>query len=139
MGKKPTERILVADDDATSRKLLVRILSGAGYSCTQAPDGIEALASVHADPPSLLLLDFDMPEMDGAEVLKQLRQDPDAAIAQLPTIMLTGHGGEESEVLCLEAGADDFVTKPINQAVLRARIETQLRLRSMRQPIAAAK
>src|SRR5437762_9061983 len=73
-----------------------------------------------------------MPGMDGAEVLKQLRQDADASIAQLPTIMLTGHGGEESEVLCLEAGADDFVTKPINQAVLRARIDTQLRLRSMR-------
>jgi serine phosphatase RsbU (regulator of sigma subunit) len=135
MDKKPTERILVADDDATSRKLLVRILSGAGYSCRQASDGIEALTSLHAEPPSLLLLDFDMPGMDGAEVLKQLRQDADAAIAQLPTIMLTGHGGEESEVLCLEAGADDFVTKPINQAVLRARIETQLRLRSMRRQV----
>jgi DNA-binding response OmpR family regulator len=49
--------------------------------------------------------------------------------------MLTGHGGEESEVRCLEAGADDFVTKPINQAVLRARIETQLRLRSMRRQL----
>jgi phosphoserine phosphatase RsbU/P len=132
MGKKPNERILVADDDATSRKLLVRILSGAGYSCTQASDGIEALASLQADPPALLLLDFDMPGMDGAEVLKQLRQDAEPSIAQLPTIMLTGHGGEESEVSCLEAGADDFVTKPINDAVLRARIETQLRLRSMR-------
>jgi phosphoserine phosphatase RsbU/P len=132
MGKKPNERILVADDDATSRKLLVRILSRAGYSCTQASDGIEALASLHTEPPSLLLLDFDMPGMDGAEVLKQLRRDAEAAIAQLPTIMLTGHGGEESEVSCLEAGADDFVTKPINEAVLRARIETQLRLRSMR-------
>jgi sigma-B regulation protein RsbU (phosphoserine phosphatase) len=132
MVEKSTERILVADDDATSRKLLVRILSGAGYSCTQVSDGIEALASLHTEPPSLLLLDFDMPGMDGAEVLKQLRQDPNASIAQLPTIMLTGHGGEESEVLCLEAGADDFVTKPINQAVLRARIETQLRLRSLR-------
>lgn len=132
MVKKTTDRILVADDDATSRKLLVRILSGAGYSCTQVPDGIEALASLQAEPPSLLLLDFDMPGMDGAEVLKQLRRDPNASIAQLPTIMLTGHGGEESEVLCLEAGADDFVTKPINQAVLRARIETQLRLRSLR-------
>jgi phosphoserine phosphatase RsbU/P len=132
MVKKTTERILVADDDATSRKLLVRILTGAGYSCTQVSDGIEALASLHVDPPSLLLLDFDMPGMDGAEVLKQLRQDLNASIAQLPTIMLTGHGGEESEVLCLEAGADDFVTKPINQAVLRARIETQLRLRSLR-------
>jgi serine phosphatase RsbU (regulator of sigma subunit) len=70
--------------------------------------------------------------MDGAEVLRHLRKDGDAGIAQIPTIMLTGHGGEESEVLCLEAGADDFVTKPINQAVLRARIDTQLRLRSMR-------
>ncbi len=132
MGKKPTERILVADDDATSRKLLVRILSSAGYSCTQVSDGIEALASLRAEPPSLLLLDFDMPGMDGAEVLRQLRQEAEPSIAQLPTIMLTGHGGEESEVLCLEAGADDFVTKPINQAVLRARIETQLRLRSLR-------
>jgi phosphoserine phosphatase RsbU/P len=131
MGKQ-IERILVADDDATSRKLLVRILSGAGYSCTQVSDGLETLASLRAEPPSLLLLDFDMPGMDGAEVLRQLRQDLDGSIAQLPTIMLTGHGGEESEVLCLEAGADDFVTKPINQAVLRARIETQLRLRSLR-------
>ena len=135
MGKKATERILVADDDASSRKLLVRILASAGYACTQAPDGIEALKAIHADPPSLLLLDFDMPGMDGAEVLNQLRHDADAAIAQIPTIMLTGHGGEESEVLCLEAGADDFVTKPINQAVLRARIETQLRLRSMRRQL----
>lgn len=132
MGNKPNERILVADDDATSRKLLVRILSRAGYVCTEASDGIEALAALRAEPPSLLLLDFDMPGMDGAEVLKQLRQDAEAAIAQLPIIMLTGHGGEESEVSCLEAGADDFVTKPINEAVLRARIETQLRLRSMR-------
>ncbi len=61
--------------------------------------------------------------------------DKDPAIAQLPAIMLTGHGGEESEVLCLDAGADDFVTKPINQAVLRARIDTQLRLRSMREQL----
>jgi sigma-B regulation protein RsbU (phosphoserine phosphatase) len=130
--KKSSERILVADDDATSRKLLSRILTSAGFSCTQTPDGIEALKSLQADPPSLLLLDFDMPGMDGAEVLKKLRRDSNPAIAQIPAIMLTGHGGEESEVLCLEAGADDFVTKPINQAVLRARIDTQLRLRSMR-------
>ncbi|PZR73061.1 MAG: hypothetical protein DLM73_11590 [Chthoniobacterales bacterium] len=132
MGKKPTDRILVADDDATSRKLLARILTSTGFDCTQVPDGFEALKALRADPPSLLLLDFDMPGMDGAEVLKEMRKDTNAAIAQIPTIMLTGHGGEESEVLCLEAGADDFVTKPINQAVLRARIETQLRLRSMR-------
>ena len=132
MAKNSGERILVADDDATSRKLLTRILTRAGFECTEAPDGIEALKLLHADPPSLLLLDYDMPGMNGAEVLQQLRRDENAAVAQIPAIMLTGHGGEESEVLCLEAGADDFVTKPINDAVLRARIDTQLRLRSMR-------
>jgi serine phosphatase RsbU (regulator of sigma subunit) len=132
MAKNSGERILVADDDATSRKLLTRILTRAGFDCNEAPDGIEALKLLRDDPPSLLLLDYDMPGMDGAEVLKQLRRDANAAVAQIPAIMLTGHGGEESEVLCLEAGADDFVTKPINDAVLRARIDTQLRLRSMR-------
>jgi serine phosphatase RsbU (regulator of sigma subunit) len=132
MAKNSGERILVADDDATSRKLLSRILTRAGFECSEAPDGIEALKLLQADPPSLLLLDYDMPGMNGAEVLKQLRKDGNAIIAQIPAIMLTGHGGEESEVLCLEAGADDFVTKPINDAVLRARIDTHLRLRSMR-------
>ena len=132
MAKNSGERILVADDDATSRKLLTRILTRAGFDCAEAPDGIEALKLLRADPPSLLLLDYDMPGMNGAEVLKQLRRDENAAVAQIPAIMLTGHGGEESEVLCLEAGADDFVTKPINDAVLRARIDTHLRLRSMR-------
>ena len=132
MAKNSGERILVADDDATSRKLLSRILTRAGFGCTESPDGIEALKALRADLPSLLLLDYDMPGMNGAEVLKQLRHDTNSNIAQIPAIMLTGHGGEESEVLCLEAGADDFVTKPINEAVLRARIDTQLRLRSMR-------
>jgi serine phosphatase RsbU (regulator of sigma subunit) len=128
-------RILVADDDALSRRLLVRALSNAGFRCAEASDGTEALKAAHEDPPSLLLLDFDMPGLNGAEVLKQLRSASNSAIAQLPTIMLTGHGGEESEVLCLEAGADDFVTKPINEAVLRARIDTHLRLRSMREQL----
>ena len=85
---------------------------------------------VHDRQPSILLLDLVMPGLDGAETLKHLRADPDPAIAQIPTIMFTGHG--ESEVLCLEAGADDFVIKPINISVLRARIETQLRLRALR-------
>jgi len=125
-------RILVADDDPLSRRLLVRTLKGAGFSCRESGDGIDALKALHEEVPSLLLLDFDMPGMNGAEVLKKLRADKNPEVAQLPAIMLTGHGGEESEVLCLEAGADDFVTKPINHAVLRARIETQLRLRSLR-------
>ena len=127
--------ILVVDDDRASRRLLVRTLTAAGYSCAEAESGEEALAFVRKQPPCLLLLDYDMPGLDGADVSKQIRANPSPAIAQIPTIMLTGHGGEESEVLCLRAGADDFVTKPIHPEVLRARIETQLRLRSMREQL----
>ncbi len=129
------EHILVIDDDRVSRRMLARALSEAGYDCRESSGGLEALELLHAQAPSLLLLDLDMPEVDGAEVLRRLRADPDGAIAQLPAIMLTGHGGEESEVFCLEAGANDFVTKPINLPVLRARIETQLRLQSLRRQL----
>ncbi len=135
MASSSTPEILVVDDDATSRRLLARTLRNAGYTTREAPDGTDALRQLHETLPALVLLDFDMPGLNGAEVLKQLRADPDNATAQLPAIMLTGHGGEESEVRCLEAGADDFVTKPINQAVLCARIETHLRLHTMRRQL----
>src|SRR5213595_217577 len=127
--------ILIVDDDAMSRRVLAQLLSAAGYNCRVSNDGSEALETMHDSPPSLLLLDFDMPGLNGAEVLRRLRSEEDPAVAQIPAIMLTGHGSEESEVSCLQAGADDFVTKPINAAVLRARIETQLRLRSMRRQL----
>lgn len=129
------EQILVIDDDRASRRLLLRALREAGYTCGEAASGVEALELLRTRPPELLLLDLDMPDLDGAEVLTRLRADPDAGLAQLPAIMLTGHGGEESEVRCLEAGANDFVTKPINLPVLRARIDTQLRLESLRQQL----
>jgi phosphoserine phosphatase RsbU/P len=129
------EYLLVIDDDRMTRRMLGRALGEAGYHLREASSGIEALEVLHAEAPSLLLLDLDMPQLDGAEMLRQLRSDPDTAIAQLPAIMLTGHSGEESEVRCLEAGANDFVTKPINLPVLCARIETQLRLQSMRRQL----
>ena len=135
MSKTSRAQILVVDDDPVSRKILARLLASAGYECRECEDGTEALALVHAKQPSLLLLDFDMPGLNGTEVLESLRSDSDPAIAQIPAIMLTAHGSEESEVRCLQAGADDFVTKPVNAAVLRARIETQLRLRSMRRQL----
>src|SRR5438876_11709743 len=135
MSNNSRAEILVVDDDAMSRKILAQLLASAGYDCRDCEGGAQALQIIHAKLPSLLLLDFDMPGLDGAEVLKRLRSDHDPAVAQIPAIMLTGHGSEESEVRCLQAGADDFVTKPINAAVLRARIETQLRLRSMRRQL----
>ena len=135
MDNNSHAEILVVDDDAMSRRVLAQLLSAAGYNCRVSNDGSEALETIHAHPPSLLLLDFDMPGLNGAEVLRRLRSDEDLAVAQIPAIMLTAHGSEQSEVSCLQAGADDFVTKPVNSAVLRARIETQLRLRSMRRQL----
>ena len=135
MSDNSHAEILVVDDDAMSRRVLAQLLRAAGYECRVCKDGFEALDMVHEKTPTLLLLDFDMPGANGAEVLKRLRTDPQPGIAQIPTIMLTAHGSEQSEVSCLQAGADDFVTKPVNAAVLRARIETQLRLRAMRRQL----
>src|SRR6202790_1996698 len=139
MQKNSNGEILVVDDDRLTRNLLIRTLSAEGYTCAESESGTDAWERVHARQPALVLLDLDMPGLNGAAVLKRLRADQDPAIAQIPAIMLTGHGGEESEVLCLEAGADDFVTKPINMAVLQARIGTQLRLRSMRRQLEGQK
>jgi phosphoserine phosphatase RsbU/P len=135
MSDNSRAQILVVDDDAMSRRVLAQLLTAAGYKCRVCKNGSEALEMVQAKPPSLLLLDFDMPGLNGAEVLSRLRSDRDSAVAQIPTIVLTAHGSEQSEVSCLQAGADDFVTKPVNAEVLRARIETQLRLRSMRRQL----
>jgi phosphoserine phosphatase RsbU/P len=127
---EPTRQILIVDDDANSRALLMRMLSAAGYTCRETNNAVDALKLVHEEQPAVLLLDFKMPGMDGAEALKKLRADKNPAVAQVPVIMLTGYG--ESEVTCLEAGADDFVIKPIKIEVLRARIEAQLRLHALR-------
>jgi phosphoserine phosphatase RsbU/P len=128
MQQRP--QILIVDDDAASRRLLARMLFASGYTCRESDNAIDALNMVEIEQPAALLLDVKMPGLDGAEALKRLRANPDPAVAQIPVIMLTGHG--ESEVRCLKAGADDFVIKPVNVEVLRARIETQLRLHSMR-------
>ena len=135
MSENSHAEILVVDDDALSRRVLAQLLTAAGYKCLVSKDGSEALEMIHAQPPWVLLLDFDMPGLNGADVLTRLRSDNHPAVAQIPVIMLTAHGSEESEVSCLQAGADDFVTKPVNAAVLQARIETQLRLRSMRRQL----
>ena len=126
----PSRQILIVDDDDASRALLTRMLSSAGYNCRETNNAADALKLIRQEKPEVLLLDFKMPGMDGTEALKQLRSDPNPDIAQLPVIMLTGHG--ESEVQCLKAGADDFVIKPVEVEVLRARLEAQLRVHSLR-------
>jgi len=127
---EPSRQILIVDDYDASRALLTRMLSSAGYNCRETNNAADALKLVREEKPEVMLLDFKMPGMDGTDALKQLRSDPNPDIAQLPVIMLTGHG--ESEVQCLQAGADDFVIKPVEVEVLRARIEAQLRVHSLR-------
>src|SRR5215212_8834274 len=135
MEKRPHGEILIVDDDQLAVKMLMRTLSSAGFQCRPCESGLAAWEEIHIRQPSLVLLDLEMPVLDGAELVRRLRADANPAISQIPTIMLTGHSDEESEVLSLEAGADDFVAKPINTTVLRARIETHLRLRSMREQL----
>lgn len=134
---EPNPAVLIVDDEASSRRPLARALEAAGFQCRQAENGTAALAEIDRELPALLLLDFNMPGLDGAEVCRRVRAHPDGTVAQLPIVMLTGMEGDEQEIHCLESGADDFVTKPVNVAVLRARIGTHLRLRALRQQLEA--
>ena len=126
-----TPVILLADDEAVSRRLLSEALQRAGFDVRQAADGAEALRLAASDAPDLLVLDFEMPHLDGAEVCRALRNSDREDWQTLPVIMLTAHTEEAEEISCLQAGANDFVTKPVSRGVLTARIRTQLRLRSL--------
>ncbi len=133
---EPSADLLVVDDERISRAVLARTIESAGHACRQASGGAEALALIDERLPALVLLDYAMPGgLNGAEVCERLRAHADPAVAQLPVIMLTGMVGDEQEVRCLEAGANDFVTKPVNAAVLQARINTQLRLHALRRQL----
>jgi len=129
-AEKPS--ILVIDDDRLTRELLARALERTGYTVETHPNGREALQVIELQRPSLIVSDYEMPEFNGAELCELVRKHTDAEIAELPIILLTAHSGEDHEVECLRAGANDFVSKPINATVLTARIDTQLRLHALR-------
>lgn len=124
-------RILLADDEAVSRRLLSEALQRTGFEVRQAVNGDEALRLAASEAPDLLVLDFEMPGLNGAEICQRLRASEQEELRTLPVIMLTAHTGEAEEISCLQAGANDFVTKPVTRDILAARIHTQLRLRSM--------
>ncbi|HSI16054.1 MAG TPA: SpoIIE family protein phosphatase [Chthoniobacter sp.] len=123
--------ILLADDEAVSRRLLSEALRRTGFEVEVAEDGEEAFRLAASEAPDLLVLDFEMPQSNGAEVCHRLRSSDREDLQTLPVIMLTAHSGEAEEIGCLHAGANDFVTKPVSRDVLAARIHTQLRLRTM--------
>jgi len=115
-------RILVVDDDPQIRRIMRTVLTGAGYEVDDAKTGEEALLKVREFRPDLVLLDINMPGMSGLETCKEIRADPNVAI-----IMLTVHDAEADKVAALDAGADDFVTKPFSTPELMARIRAALR------------
>lgn len=126
----PPAHILLVDDDLLLRRSLAFNLEQAGYRVSTAASAEDALAIVEQDPPHLALLDIGLPGMDGLEALRRLR-----ARSELPVIFLTARRRELEQVLGLELGADDYITKPFDRDVLLARIRAVLR-RARRAPAA---
>lgn len=119
--------ILIADDGLVMRTVISRKLEEKGYRVIAAPSGIEVMELIESSTFELVILDIHMPGMDGFETLQRLRER--FSQIQLPIIMATSKDEDEDIVRCFEAGANDFVAKPINFPVLFARIETQLKLK----------
>jgi sigma-B regulation protein RsbU (phosphoserine phosphatase) len=124
-------RVLIVDDNTASRRLLAAALKSAGFTALQAADGADALSAIAKSPPDLVLLDLEMPGLTGTETCERIRAHSDPRVREVPVVMLTAHDSEEEEVRCLEAGANDFVAKPVGRAALTARIQTQLRMMSL--------
>jgi adenylate cyclase len=123
-----TSTILVVDDTLQNIKVLDAILSPRGYTVVTARSGAEALQTVRDTAPDLVLLDILMPGMSGYEVAQRLRGDPSTRF--LPIVMVTALGAQEEKVKAIEAGADDFLTKPVNQLELLARVKSLLRIKA---------
>jgi adenylate cyclase len=122
--QRRTGHVLVVDDDALNRRLVTATLAREGLRTTSANDGAEALKAIREEPPDVILLDIEMPGIDGFEVLGQIKADE--KLRHLPVIMISGLDDTESVVRCLEIGADDFLPKPFDAAILRARINAGL-------------
>ena len=126
-------RVLVVDDVARNVRLLEALLTPEGYDIVTAGSGAEALQRVAAQAPDVVLLDIRMPDIDGYEVCRRIRADP--ATAFLPIIMVTSAEDEE-RVRALDAGADDFVAKPLNPPELLARVRSLIRIKQSHDTIA---
>ncbi len=130
---RPVEhgRLLVVDDDAANREILARRLARLGYQVVAAASGIEALRRLRTEPPDLVLLDMVMPGLDGYQVLSKIKSDP--ALAEIPVVMISALDQENSVARCIEAGAADYVPKPFNSVLLRARIGASLEQKRLRE------
>jgi adenylate cyclase len=121
--------ILIADDNAMNLDILRTRLAIHGYELLAATDGEEALAVARERQPDLILLDIMMPKMDGLEVCRHLKADP--SLPFMPIIMVTAKADSKDIVAGLEAGADEYLTKPVDQAALVARVKSMLRIKAL--------
>ena len=122
-------KILVVDDVAMNVKLLADVLGAKGYATVTASSGAEALAKLESEKPDLMLLDVMMPGMSGYEVCQAIRANP--AHSMLPIVLVTALDPAQERAKGLEAGADDFLSKPVNQAELMARVKSLLRIKQL--------
>src|SRR5712675_319149 len=137
MERKKTYRILVVDDHEDNIELLRARLEARGYEVFGANDGQAALDQVEEVRPDLILLDVMMPKMDGMEVVRRLKSNKNLPF--IPVIMQTALDSTENKVEGLDAGADDYITKPINFAELEARVKAQLRIKQLQTDLTASK
>lgn len=123
----PAQRLLVVDDEATVRELLSAALRFAGFGVASAATGTEAVESAQEEPPDLVLLDVMLPDMDGFEVVRRLRELRTPSRGPVPVLFLTARDRQSDKVTGLSLGADDYVTKPFDLEELIARIRAILR------------
>jgi adenylate cyclase len=133
MHKPP--RILIVDDNETNRDILRTRLGRQGYELVEAADGEEAMAAAREHLPDLILLDVMMPKVDGIEACRQLKAD--ANLPFIPIILVTAKADTKDVVAGLEAGADEYLTKPVDQAALAARVKSMLRIKELTDEVRA--
>jgi putative two-component system response regulator len=127
VAQRPGSLVVVIEDEPTQRMLLTKVLEREGYEVLGIGDGETGLRAIIEYAPQLVLLDLNLPRMDGLEICRQLRADP--LTTTLPVIVITAHTSMDDMVAALDAGADDFLAKPVQQAELLARMRSAIRLR----------
>jgi class 3 adenylate cyclase len=128
-------KVLVVDDTPHNVKLLADLLTVKGFAVATAADGESALAKLAADKPDIVLLDIMMPGLSGYDVCRRIRADPETAL--LPVVLVTSLDPQQERVKGIEAGADDFLQKPIHQAELFARVRSLLRIKTLQDEVKA--